>query len=144
MLTIREMAVEDMLDVRKLLTQLGYDLGPSEVRRRYEAVAQAAGHALFVADIERRVIGLLHLYARPALEKPPEVIVQALVVDEVVRGRGVGRAMMKTAEQWAHKHSFASVALTSHISRSDAHAFYEALGYRLESTSRLMRKYLEL
>src|SRR5580658_10268785 len=57
MLTIREMAVEDMSDVRKLLAQLGYDLGPSEVRRRYEAVAQAADHALFVADIEGRVIG---------------------------------------------------------------------------------------
>ena len=82
MLTIRQGAVADLPAARKLLAQLGYDLEEAEVRRRYEAVSKATDHALLVTDQDGAVIGLLHLYVRPALDKPPEVVVQALVVDE--------------------------------------------------------------
>jgi GNAT superfamily N-acetyltransferase len=101
MLTIREIAVEDLPEVRKLLAQLGYNLEAAEVRDRYEAVTKAADHSLSVAERNAQVIGLLHLYARPALDKPPEVIVQALVVDEAARGKGVGRMLMEVAERWS-------------------------------------------
>jgi GNAT superfamily N-acetyltransferase len=113
-----------------------------EVGGRFEAVARAADHSLFVAEQDGKVVGLLHLYARPALDKPPEAILQALVVDEVARGSGAGRRLMETAERWAGQRSFTSVALASHIARSGAHAFYERLGYRIEATSHLMRKRL--
>jgi GNAT superfamily N-acetyltransferase len=88
-------------------------------------------------------VSLLHLYARPALDKPPEVVVQALVVDADCRQGGVGKAMMEAAEGWARDHGFRSVALTSHISREGAHAFYAALGYRIVATSHLLRKELD-
>ena len=65
MLAIREIAVEDLPQARKLLAQLGYDLEPLEVKRRYEAIVTTEGHSLFVAEHNERVIGLLHLYARP-------------------------------------------------------------------------------
>lgn len=65
---------------------------------------------------------------------------QALVVDEANRGSGAGRTMMAAAETWAADHGFASVALGSRVSRSGAHAFYEAIGYRREATSHLFRK----
>jgi GNAT superfamily N-acetyltransferase len=123
--------------------QLGYVLEPAEVKRRYEAVIDAPAHAVFVAERNARVIGLLHLYARPALEKPLEVIVQALVVDRAARSTGIGRSLMNTAEKWATERGVAFVALISHVARSDAHAFYERLGYRIEATSHLMRKTLE-
>lgn len=142
MASIRDMIAADLPAARALLEQLGYELDDAEVRRRYDAVAQAPGHALMVADYDADVVGLLHLYARPALEKPPEVIVQALVVDAAVRGRGVGRQMMACAEVWARQRGFCSVALTSQVGRTEAHAFYEGLGYRVEATSHLMRKTL--
>ena len=118
---------------RKLLAQLGYDLEEAEVRRRYEAVSKATDHALLVAGQDGAVIGWLHLYVRPALDKPPEVVVQALVVDEAARGTGVGRNLMETAELWAAERGFTSVALTSHIARSEAHTFYQRLGYRIDA-----------
>jgi len=49
---------------------------------------------------------------------------------------------METAEAWARERGFNSVALTSHVTRSEARAFYEWLGYRVEATSHLMRKTL--
>ena len=67
---------------------------------------------------------------------------QALVVDQASRGSGVGKMMMIAAEAWAKDHGFTSVALTSRISRSDAHGFYEAIGYQMMATSHLFRKML--
>jgi GNAT superfamily N-acetyltransferase len=46
------------------------------------------------------LVALCHVFARPALDKPPEAIVQALVVDQACRGEGVGRIMMAAAERW--------------------------------------------
>jgi GNAT superfamily N-acetyltransferase len=91
----------------------------------------------------RTVVALCHIYARPALDKPPEAVVQALVVDQASRGTGVGRIMMAAAEAWAADRGFTSVALASHISRAQAHAFYAAIGYKQSATSHLFRKTLE-
>jgi GNAT superfamily N-acetyltransferase len=142
MLTIRDMARRDLPQIQRLLTQLGYQLEPAEVQRRFEAVIRAPAHAVLVAEQDARIIGLLHLYARPALEKVPAVIVQAIVVEEGTRRAGLGRSLMNAAEEWTKERGFATVALTSHIARSNAHAFYERLGYRIEATSYLMRKAL--
>ena len=136
------MTAGDVSVSQGLLSQLGYELDGEEVRRRYDAVVQSADHALMVAEQDQRVVALCHIYARPALEKPPEVIVQALVVDQSCRGSGVGKIMMAAAETWAMDRGFRSVALATQVSRADAHAFYEALGYRREATSHLFRKAL--
>ena len=38
------------------------------------------------------------MFERPALEKPCEAVVQALVVDSEARSNGVGEALMREAE----------------------------------------------
>lgn len=142
MISIRPMTVEDIRPSQELLSQLGYPLDSKELRRRYDSVV-GADHILLVAQEGERVIALCHVYARPALDKPPEAVVQALVVDQAYRGRGLGRDMMTTAETWASVRGFTSVALYSSAMRSEAHAFYETIGYRITATSHLFRKSLE-
>ncbi len=71
-LTIRKMVEGDAEAARSLMRQLGYDLEPGEFTRRYIAVASVDSHALLVGDLEERVVALLHVYARPAIDKPPE------------------------------------------------------------------------
>lgn len=137
------MTAEDIPSTQELLSQLGYPLDDEELRRRYDAVAEAGDHALLVAEHAGRILALCHVYARPALDKPPEAIVQALVVDHASRGSGVGRAVMTTAEAWARDRGFASVALSSSIARAGAHAFYQTLGYQRTATSYLFRKALK-
>lgn len=139
---VRRMRDGDVPVVRALLSQLGYPLDDAEVRRRYEALAVADGHDVMVAEREGRVVALCHLYVRPALDKPPEVVVQALVVDQAARGGGVGKVLMAAAEAWAEARGFASVALASNVVRAEAHAFYEAIGYQRVATSHLFRKTL--
>jgi GNAT superfamily N-acetyltransferase len=143
MISIRPMTVEDIPTSQELLLQLGYPLDEEELGRRYASVSGTRDHALFVAEDGGRIVALCHVYARPALDKPPEAVVQALVVDSASRGSGVGTAMMATAEVWASVHGFTSVALASSVARSGAHAFYEGIGYRQTATSYLFRKDLK-
>jgi len=139
-ISLRAMTKDDLSSLEPLLVQLGYDIAPGEVARRLAAVMKAPGHCLDVAERDGRVIGFIHFYARAAIEKPPEVIVQALVVDTGVRGGGIGQQLMHRAESWAADNGYLSVALGTQTSRDDAHAFYERLGYRVAATSHLMRK----
>ena len=141
-MTIRQMAAHDVPTCQALLVQLGYELNAGEVRRRYDVVARSADHTLMVAEQGGRVVALCHAYVRPALDKPPEVVVQALVVDRAARGSGIGKVMMAAAEAWARDRGFTSVALASHVCRSEAHVFYETIGYRRGATSHLFRKAL--
>jgi GNAT superfamily N-acetyltransferase len=136
------MAEADIAAGRSLLDQLGYDLTPAEIRRRYAAVADAAGHAILVAECEARPVGLIHFYVRPALDKPPEVTVQAVVIDAAYRNRGIGKILMSAAESWASERGYSSVALYSNVSRNSAHSFYKTLGYQLVATSHLFRREL--
>lgn len=142
-LHLRGMTESDIPAIQPLLVQLGYELSLDETRRRFAAVIESGDHTLLIAELEGRVVGLLHIYARPALEKPPEAIVQALVVDTACRKGGIGKAFMAAAEHWARERGFQSVALASNIVRHEAHAFYAALGYRLTTTSHLSRKEID-
>ena len=142
-IVIRAMAPTDIPAARMLLSQLGYELNANEVERRYNAVIERGEHAVFVAEENGRIIGFLHLYERPAFDKPPEVIVQAIVVDQSLRGTGIGKTIMSMAERWAVERGFSSIALTSNVSRSGAHLFYDRLGYKIEATSHLFRRQLK-
>lgn len=140
--SLRRMEADDMPRTRELLSQLGYTLDSQELGRRFELVTRSAHHELIVAEEGGSIVAFCHIYARPALDKPPEVVVQALVVDQSRRGRGIGSRMMDAVEDWSVARKFTSVALASHVSRAAAHAFYEGLGYRCEATSHLFRKTL--
>jgi GNAT superfamily N-acetyltransferase len=139
-LRVRAMTADDAVAAQPLLAQLGYEMGLDEVTRRFAAVAAAKDHGVFVAEADDRVVGLLHIYARPALEKPPEAIVQALVVDATGRRGGIGARLMEVAERWAAEGGFRSVTLSSNVVRADAHAFYAACGYTVVATGHLFRK----
>ena len=141
-LTTRPIRANDLAAVQPLILQLGYELTPAETEGRFRTVMAAEGHAIFVGELDARIVGLLHIYARPALDKPPEAVVQALVVDASARPSGVGKALMATAENWANQRGFRSVALASSINRDAAHAFYKAIGYSVFATSHLFRKEL--
>jgi ribosomal protein S18 acetylase RimI-like enzyme len=136
--TLRDATSEDIPAATQLLSQLGYLLEESEVRKRFGQVNSAAGHRIVVAEMKEKIVGLLHIYRRPALEKPCEAVVQSLVVDAKFRGKGIGAALMREAETWATSQNLESTVLYTRIDREQSRAFYERIGYRLKATSHLM------
>lgn len=142
-ITIRDMRTDDVEAIMPLLIQLGYEVNIAEITRRYEVLINAQNHHLFAADRDGQIAGFCHVFARPALEKPPEAIVQSLVVDSGARHSGIGRALMDAVEAWAKSKGFGSIALYSQVDRDDAHAFYDSLGYERVTTSSLLREWLD-
>lgn len=135
---IRAFRKADLARTRELLHQLGYEVGARELAARLSRVLHAGDHRVAVAEDNGWVAGLMHVFVRPALEKPCEAVVQALVVDESRRGRGIGEALMNEAEAWAAGRGLASVALyTRHAGK-----FYERLGYAKVAGPDFMRKRL--
>ena len=100
------------------------------------------GHLVIVAEAAGKILGVLHAFERPALEKPCEAIVQALVVDSEARSGGIGEALMREAEAWAQRRKLPSVSLYSRADRKCAHVFYERIGYRIKATSVRMERAL--
>jgi GNAT superfamily N-acetyltransferase len=135
---LRNAELRDFAAVRRLIGQLGYAPEEAEFRRRFDAVLAAAGHRVIVAEEGGTVVGILHVFERPALDKGCEAVVQALVVDDAARGRGIGEVLMREAEAWAAGRGLAATSLYTRTDRDRAHAFYERIGYRLKGTSHLM------
>jgi ribosomal protein S18 acetylase RimI-like enzyme len=52
-----------------------------------------------------------------------------LVVDEAMRGRGVGEKLVRAAERVIADAGCGLVEVTSNLARAKAHGFYERLGY---------------
>ena len=52
-----------------------------------------------------------------------------MVVDEALRSRGIGALMVAAAEQALAGQGCYMIEVTSHVRRTDAHRFYERLGY---------------
>jgi ribosomal protein S18 acetylase RimI-like enzyme len=135
---LRDAVPADFAAVRRLLGQLGYTPDEAEFRRRFDSVLAAGGHRLIVTEEEGVVVGVLHVFERPALDKGCEAVVQALVVDDAMRSRGVGEALMREAEAWAAGRGLAATSLYTRVDRDRARAFYERIGYRLKATSHLL------
>ena len=138
MTKLRNAELRDFAAVRRLIGQLGYAPEEAEFRRRFDAVLAAAGPRVIVAEEGGTVVGILHVFERPALDKGCEAVVQALVVDDAARGRGIGEVLMREAEAWAAGRGLAATSLYTRTDRDRAHAFYERIGYRLKGTSHLM------
>ena len=130
LLSIRSMSESDLPLVVDLCRQLGYETNLPDLRKRYSRLIAHPEHGLFVACAEEiRPVGWMHLREMYSLERNFVIEVAAIVVDEQCRGRGIGRKLMETAEEWGAERGFPSVILRSRETRLDAHRFYEGLGY---------------
>jgi hypothetical protein len=135
-MVVRPIEEADLAAATGLLEQLGYPMSPVEVNRRLTLVGAAPGHRVWVADDGGQVVGLLHAFFRPAPDKPPEVVVQAPVIDAISRSQQIG-------ERWAREAGSATVSLyNSGLQRTDTHRLLERLGYAKIGPSLQMRKVL--
>ena len=133
--TVRDARPDDVPGMARLLDALGYPCTPEELAARLDAFTAAGERALVaVRPSGGALLGLLTLHVTPVLHRTgPVGRLTLLVVDEAVRGQGVGRSLVEAGEAWLAERGCVLVEVTSNRRRSGAHAFYERLGY--EATS---------
>lgn len=86
---------------------------------------------LLVAEMRRKIVGTLVLVIVPNLSHKgtPFAIIENVVVDQKQRSKGIGEALIRYAIDEAGKAGCYKVSLTSNKRRTDAHRFYERLGF---------------
>lgn len=98
---------------------------------------------VLVADAGHELVGVVIAILRRTSPEVPVLVqrryawVDTLVVREVYRRRGVGRALMEQVHRWALDHGVNEVELNVWEFNEGAIALYAALGYT--TTSRRMR-----
>lgn len=113
-----------------MLDQLGYPTDADEIPTRLERMSERPGTTVFVAEYRNKPVGVVTVHLFPAIHtSEPVAWLTALVVDESVRGSGVGSALVQRAEEWAVRHGASKLALTSHLRRKEAHDFYKRRQY---------------
>lgn len=129
-LVIREVALGDAPSIHALNRDgFGYCFDPDATRQRLSAILAAPANRLFAADLDGVVEGYIHAADYDCSYAHPMKNILALVVDESSRGRGIGRALLAAAEDWARECGCCGVRLVSGFNRQEAHLFYKACGY---------------
>ena len=139
------MTANDAQSVGDLSGQLGYPLSEETIQSRISTVLNRPEHIVFVAEINGGVVGWIHVYIAHLIEAANSYAeIGGLVVDDACRGKGVGKALVKAAEDWTTKCGFDDIRVRSASRRVEAHQFYEKLGYRLVKTQMRFEKNLSV
>lgn len=139
-LLVRPASGRDAAGVAELLGVLGYPCTRDEAAKRLQALQEEPDQQILVADRHGELAGLLALdlmYYLPLGARTCRIT--ALVVSAGEQRRGVGRMLLREAEQRARQAGAARIELTSATHRHEAHEFYRACGFG-ESALRFLKR----
>ena len=99
--------------------------------RAFHVIDHSSNEQLFVAELAGEVVGTFQILFNRTLTGRGSLamIVEAVHSRPDMRGRGIGEAMMAYAVEDAKRRDCRLVQLTSNSARTDAHRFYERLGF---------------
>lgn len=142
-ITIREVTISDVDQLAALCQELGYPTTTSDLQHRLRIIEQFSTHHVYISALPHgQLVGWVHVYLCPLVEIDLEAEIGGLVVDAGYRQLGVGRSLMHQAEVWAREQGCTAVRLRSNVVRTDAHVFYERLGYHRQAMSIRFHKLL--
>ena len=96
---------------------------------------------VLVAELEGKVIGMLsaQIFISTA-EGDISIILEDMIIDELHRGKGIGKILLIKMENWAKENKIRRMQLLADISNKPALNFYKCLGWN--STNMFcLRKY---
>ncbi|MCL7379545.1 MULTISPECIES: GNAT family N-acetyltransferase [unclassified Streptomyces] len=97
----------------------------------YERLARDPNQHIVVAELDGRIVGTLQLTIIPGLSRrgATRSIIEAVRVHADARGSGLGTRFIEWAVDESRRQGCQLIQLTSDASRTDAHRFYERLGF---------------
>ncbi|MDZ8053802.1 MAG: GNAT family N-acetyltransferase [Aulosira sp. ZfuVER01] len=127
---IRLAEAKDAERIAILCEQLGYFATPQQIEQRLVQIQNNKSHVIYVATLANDyVIGWAHAHTCDLIMIPTQALLLGLVVDEDYRHAGIGRKLMQDIEDWAALVGCEEIILRSNIKRTEAHIFYEKIGY---------------
>jgi GNAT superfamily N-acetyltransferase len=117
----------------ELNTSAGMPVSLEQVRERLTSLSEE--DRLILALQSELLIGYAHLRVARDLVNDETAEVAAIIVRPSYRRRGVGRQLINAAETWAQQSGRARLLLRTDVVRTEAHAFFVALGYEELATT---------
>jgi GNAT superfamily N-acetyltransferase len=104
---------------------------PQSYYAAFDALDSDPNNELILACLGEQVIGMLQLTYIPSLSYRGgwRATVESVRVNEAYRSQGIGRQLMLWTLERAKARGCHLAQLTTHKSRTDAHRFYERLGF---------------
>jgi GNAT superfamily N-acetyltransferase len=134
---------DDAAALAGLATELGY---PSETERTLRRMTDLSPgrNAVLVAEDGPQVVGCVHVMIKSSILVERSAEIGALVVEEQSRGKGIGTALLRAAEDWAVHHGCSCLYVRTNVVREQAHAFYRRAGYEESKTSLVFTRRLDV
>lgn len=127
---IRDAELNDAPELAVLMCELGYQTDRTEMGTRLELILLNPAYKTFVAIMDGSVCGMIGTLTCPSYEhNDASGRILALVTSSTARCRGIGRALIATAEKDFARRGIRRVSLDTRLTREDAHKFYQLLGY---------------
>ncbi len=97
----------------------------------FQAIDADPNQFLAVAELDGAVVGTLQISFMPGLSHQGawRGEIEAVRIARTARGTGLGRRMMEWAIEQCRARNCRIVQLTSDLKRTDAHRFYEQMGF---------------
>ncbi len=104
---------------------------PGVYGQAFDTIDRDPNQVLLVGELDGRVVAMAQISFIPGLTRGGawRANVEAVRVDVALRNQGLGSQLMAEVVALARRRGCRLVQLTSHKSRTDAHRFYERLGF---------------
>lgn len=130
---IRECQDYDFQDIYELnKNEMGYDYPLSFTYAKLQKLLRSRHDKIFVAVVYDHVVGYVHVHDYDVIYMDHLKNILGIAVSKEYQHQGIGRKLLKAAEDWAKDSHAAGVRLVSGESRKEAHQFYQACGYSLQ------------
>lgn len=105
---------------------------PDAYFRAFEQISNDPNHELIVLEVDGKPAGTLQLMFLPSLshQGTMRAQIESVRIDSAYRGRGLGSQLIQWAIAHAKERGAGLLQLTSNASRTDAHRFYQKLGFK--------------
>lgn len=128
--TIRNATVDDGAAIAGLSAQLGYATSPIQSLDRLQVILDSNDHAVLVACLDDGVVsGWIHVFLAFRVESDPFAEIGGFVVEESLRGSGIGKRLLAAVEEWVRYRRLAKLRVRTQTYRTETHGFYLHLGF---------------
>ena len=142
---IRNLLLTDVEALSHINDQaLGYSFSTDKTAQQLAKLFQDPHH-FFIGfeDVKsHQLLGYVHAEVYQSLYSDPGFNVLALAVLPDQQGKGIGKTLLQGLEQEAKQRGYAFIRLNSADYRTEAHAFYEHVGYSCDKLQKRFIKFI--
>ncbi|MDR2284451.1 MAG: GNAT family N-acetyltransferase [Sphingobacterium sp.] len=134
---IRSAKISDALAITNLVGQLGYPAELVSIESRLSILLSNHDITVFVAVVDEQVVAWMQANYSMSLETDYGVEIIGLVVDNQIRGQGVGAALIREVVTWARKKEAGFLRVRCNVLRTESHLFYQKNGFTLRKEQKV-------